>query len=426
MFVQQDYILNGQGHGQLAEALQGVRFDPKLMRPYLNERGQRVVDVFKGMVLNHNAKGNEPKYAPQYQPELITNLQARGINSPVFNAVALRKEEWIQLDAVVLRAARYRLRAWADLASANSFGGFNGMGKMILEHETMSDPGEAIVDMDGLTEGRTDAPQFQLQGLPLPLTHSDFWYSSRRLAVSRNSSTPLDTTSGETAGRRVAEAIEKTLIGVIPGMSYGGSGTPYSSGYGYGRVSQVYGYGNFPNRNTATFYRPNGNGRSGSGWVPGDLIKDILAARSQLYADKFYGPFMVYHSPDWDQYLDNDYIVTAGAGNVSGLATQTIRDRLRSIEGITDVRRLDFMFTSAAAQAAGAGNDATTFFPFTMMIVQMTPDVARAVNGMDITTIQWESIGGMKLSFKVMAIQVPQLRADFYGNCGILHATASL
>ena len=58
-------------------------------------------------------------------------------------------------------------------------------------------------------------------------------------------------------------------------------------------------------------------------------------------------------------------------------------------------------------------------------IVQMTSDVARAVVGMDITTVQWESKGGMQLNFKVMCINVPQIRADFYGNCGILHATTS-
>ena len=40
-------------------------------------------------------------------------------------------------------------------------------------------------------------------------------------------------------------------------------------------------------------------------------------------------------------------------------------------------------------------------------------------------SVQWESVGGMRLNFKVMAIQVPQLRADYYNNCGILHATTS-
>jgi len=59
---------------------------------------------------------------------------------------------------------------------------------------------------------------------------------------------------------------------------------------------------------------------------------------------------------------------------------------------------------------------------FTLIMVQMTSDVARAVDGMGITTVQWPSKGGMQLNFKVMCIQVPQLRATKAGACGILHA----
>ena len=238
------------------------------------------------------------KSEPDYRPFRIPDLQRRGINSPVFNATALRKEEWIELDRVVLRAARFRLRAWADLATANSFGGFPGMSKMILEHETMSDPGEALVDMDALTEGRTDSPMFQLQGLPLPITHCDFWYDARRLAISRNTGTPLDTTMGEAAGRRVAESVEKVTIGVDTGITYGGASTQVG---GYGRNSSVYGYLNFPPRVTSvTGYSPTGNGRAGTGWVPLDTVKDVLAVLQAMYKQKFYGPFMIYHSNDWD------------------------------------------------------------------------------------------------------------------------------
>jgi hypothetical protein len=323
------------------------------------------------------------------------------------------------LDAVVLRAARFRLRAYADLAAANSFGGFNGMSKLILEHETMSDPGEAIVDFDGITEGRSDTPLFQLQGLPLPITHSDFWFSSRRLAVSRNSGTPLDSTMAEAASRRVAERVEKTTIGVSTGPTYGGNSTQQG---GYGRASSVYGYINFTNRLTYTTL----NNPSSGTWNAGKTLADVLAMRDQLYAGKFYGPFIIYHSNDWDKYLDNDYIVAAGQGGVQGLATQTLRERLKSIEGVMDVRRLDFLFGTQLSSSIGPGTDVdVTLKPFTLLMIQMTPDVCRAVNGMDITTVQWESIGGMRLNFKVMCIQVPQLRADYYGNCGILHATTS-
>ena len=86
----------------------------------------------------------------------------------------------------------------------------------------------------------------------------------------------------------------------------------------------------------------------------------------------------------------------------------TLRDRLLRIEQIQDVRRLDF-FTNT----------------FSLLVVQMTPDVARAVNGLDFTTLQWQTMGGMRLNFRVMAIQVPQLRADYNGNCGICHGTPS-
>lgn len=420
-----DFVINEgggslRGGGPVGEILAGVRFDPGVLRPYfdtVNGRTEKLCTVNTGRMTYNQERG---RYEPVFEQVRINDLRESGVDSPVFNATSLRKEEWVMLDTVVVRAARYRLRAYADLAASNSFGGFNGMSKMILEHETMSDPGEAMVDMDGLTPGRTDAPQFQLQGLPLPITHSDFWFSSRRLAISRNSGTPLDTTMGEAAGRRVAENIEKTTIGTNSGVTYGGNSSQVG---GYGRAATVYGYTNFTPRLTmTTLYAP-----TAGGYSPGSTLNNVLQCRDLLYANKFYGPFMLYHSNDWDRYMDTDYILTGG-----NVATQSLRERLKAIEGIADVRRLDFLFASnvvtdsSSASYKGPGGEgftATSTSPFTLLFVQMTPDVARAVNGMDITTVQWESHGGMQLNFKVMAIQVPQLRADHYGNCGILHAT---
>lgn len=424
--VFQDFIVNGgsgmEGHGPVGQALIGNAagdIEPGLQRPYYETNpqhphyGQRCVSVRSGRQVFNKANGRVERKLVQ----LTLNQAERvfGRLPPVVNATSLRKEEWIMLDTVVLRASRYRLRAWSDLSAANSFGGFNGMSKTILEHETQSDPGEAIVDMDGLTQGRTDTPLFQLQGVPLPITHSDFWYSSRVLAISRNTGTPLDTTMGEAAGRRVAESIEKTLIGVNTGITYGGASTYVG---GYGRTSTVFGYLNFTSRLTfaGTFAKP-----TSVGWTPSQTLASVLGMRDLLYARKFYGPFMLYTSNDWDQYMDNDYILTGG-----NVATQTLRERLKAIEGIQDVRRLDFLFSAIPNPAFGPGGEGVTVGnPFTLLMVQMTPDVCRAVNGMDITTVQWESQGGMRLNFKVMCIQVPQLRADFYGNCGILQATAA-
>lgn len=377
-----------------------------LRRPYFDKNGRPAVTVNLGRTTL--VKGVQ---TPIKEHVTLNDLVFRHgfLPTPIMNATSLRKEEWIMLDQTVLKAARLRLRAWSDLSAANSFGGFDGMSKMILEHETMSDPGEAVVDMDGLTDGRTDSPLFQLEGIPLPITHSDFWYAARRLRVSRNSGTPLDATSAEAAGRRVAETIEKTTIGVETGVTYGGgSSTPT-----YGRTSKVYGYTNFTGRLTKT------NLTTPTGSNAASTVADVLAMRQQMYNNKFYGPFMIYHSNDWDTYLDNDYILSGG-----NVATQTLRQRLEAITDIAGVRRLDYLASSATTFAA-APDRIITANPFTLIMVQMTSDVCRAVNGMDITTVQWESVGGMRLNFKVMAIMVPQIRADYYGRTGILHATTS-
>ncbi len=382
MFV--DFVQNGQGHGEVGGRLQECRFDPNLLRPYRDGQGVPCVDVQTGEdVYNSELEC----YEPIVEKARITDLVNAGQMNPVTNVTTLlRKDEWKLMDRAVLKAARQRLTAWGDLASRNSFGGFNGMSRTLLEHETMSDPGEALVDMDGLTEGRGDKPLFQLEGLPLPITHSSFWFTARKLAVSRNSGTPIDLTMAEAAGRRVAEMVEETLIGTKTGMTFGVTAD-------YNNAPTVYGYTNHPDRNTKIdMTAPDGaNGTT--------ILTEWLAVRELLYTDRFYGPYMVYVSDNYDQFLDNEFKTNSGL---------SLRTRLLQIDNVLGIKRLDFLTTDDS-----------------VLFVQMTSDVARAVNGMGITTVQWDTHGGMKTNFKVMAIMVPQLRSDFNGRCGIAHATTS-
>jgi hypothetical protein len=55
----------------------------------------------------------------------------------------------------------------------------------------------------------------------------------------------------------------------------------------------------------------------------------------------------------------------------------------------------------------------------TVLLVQMTSDVVRLINGFAPKVLQWSTQGGLIHHFKVMAIQVPQMRADQDGNSGI-------
>ncbi len=346
-----DYILSGQAHGDVATRLMNNNFDPNCLRPWIGQDGRTYLTTMQNgkPVVN-----------------LVTNVSA-----------TLRKDEWILLDQVIIKAAKARLRAVADLRSAGlQFVIPNGMGKTVLEFEKQSDISPADVSMDGIKEADSDRPLYDLTSLPLPIIHKDFQFSARQLATSRNGNTPLDTTMAELSARRVAEEAEKLLLGESASFAYGG-GT-------------VFGYTNFPDRLTKVLTAPTTANHAVT-------LAEILQMRTQSTDAFHYGPWILYNSNAWDEFLDEDFSSLKG--------DNTFRERILSLDGISDVRTLDFL----------SGTQ--------LILVQQTSDVARMVIGMDITTLQWESQGGMQLNFKVMAILVPQLRSDFNSNTGIVHGT---
>lgn len=373
-----DFVQNGVGHGDLADQLVRTHFDAGLQRPMRAKNNRTYFCVNTGQ---KNEDGSAIR-KNVWKEDLIS----QGVM--VSNATSLRKDEWILLDDKVLKVARTRLSAYNDLRSANTMSGFDGMANPILQWETESDPGSAIVDMDGITTGNNDSPQFQLESMPLPITRSDFHYSSRQLAASRNIGMGLDVSSAESSARRVAEAIERTTIGTQTGMTFGAQPTG-------GNASTVFGYTNHPDRLTNTSVTvPDGT----NGTV---TVTEVLGLLDDLAAANHFGPFIIYHSTDWTQFMGDDY-KTEDA--------RTLKERLLAIDGIQDVRRLDELTNT-----------------FTLLIVELTADgqTARAINGMEITTIRWQEMGGRVENFSVMAIQVPNLRSDFNGNTGIMQATTA-
>lgn len=387
-----DFVLNGRGFGEVGTVLQGMRYEPGLLRPFIDQNGVPSVTVNSGRMVMDNKTG---MYVPKPVKLSIEQARRMGMNSPVWNATSLRKEEWQMMDRQVLLAARSRLSVAQDLMDRNTFGGFNGMAKMTLEYEAMSDPGHVYIDMDARSSGASDSPLFKLRSLPLPITHVDFTFSERRLAVSRNGGSPLDMTMPEAGARRIGESLEQQTLGTATGMTYGTVSTGPTAHDG---TSTVYGYTTFPSRLTKT------NLTAPTGTNAATVLAEILAMKDQMTANKFYGPWVIYHSDGWDQYMDNDYYVTS-----TGAPYITLRERLKKIQGIEDVKRADFLTQD-----------------YQLIMVQHTADVARMVVGLPITTVQWPEKGGLEQCFKILCIIVPQLRSDYNGNCGILHATTAV
>lgn len=359
-----DFIYNGQASGSVATRLLECGFDPAVLRPFRGAKDGRSYISRPGPVLN----GKQT-----YKAVPVANA----------NATLLRLE-WTALDEVVIRAALPRLRAVADLRGRGlQFTIPNGMAKTVLQTQAQSSITPATISMDGLGDSIGDRPNYNLTNLPLPIIHKDFSFPAREIAVSRNGNMPLDLSMAELAARTVAEGAEQLLLGTSPSYSYGGG--------------SIYGYTNFPQRITYALHSP-----LASGWIPRTLVNDILAMRQASQQALHYGPWVLYTSLAWDAFLDNDLnAVDANSSNI------TLRDRIRRIDGIEDVVTLDYL----------NGYD--------MVMVQQTTNVVREVVGMDITTVQWETHGGLQLHFKVMCILVPQLRADYNGNTGIVHGSVA-
>lgn len=289
----------------------------------------------------------------------------------------LRREEWMALDRALIDISRSRLGGIDDLKSRGlTYNLGNAMGTTVLEYQDISDSMEAELSMDGVTRGNADRPEFGSVYLPIPIIHVDFDLNLRTLSASRNNGNPLDTTMVEHAGRKVKEKLEAMLF----------TSTSYSYGGG-----TIYSYLNQPHRNPVVSTTVWDDSATGA-----NIIADIQKMKKASIAAKHYGPWTLYIPTEYETRLDEDY--------VSGYP-KTIRARIMELNGIEKIQVVDTLTD---------GN---------VLLVQMTSDVVRLVTGMDMQVIEWKTEGGMVSKFKVMAIQVPQIRNDHDGNSGLTHLT---
>jgi len=346
--------------------------------------GQSSGDVGDRLLENNMDSGALRPYQGADGRCYITLNQRGPDGKPIVRLVAnanstLLKDEWKEIDKVAKEAAKPRLRFVQDLVTrglVHTVG--NGMGKTMLEEQRSSDVNDASISMDGLAEGERDRQEHDSVSIPLPIIHKDFSFTLREIQASRNGTSPLDTKGIAAAGQKVGEMVEKLALGVAPAYKYGG-------GYVYGAL-------NYPSALTKTITAP-----TASGWTGTTLLDEVLAMKSQSQAAHYYGPWMVYCSPSWDRYMDADF---------KSQSDITLRERLSKIDGIGGIKTLDYMTD------------------YDIVMIQMTSDVIRMVDGLKMSVVQWDSNGGMKKNFKVMTILVPQPGCDFNSNTGIVYASA--
>ena len=324
------------------------------------------------------------------QVDLISNGRASGsvaarLLASGMNVNALRTndvllyDDWKLIDSVVIKAYAERLVGVADLqARGLTFDVPGGLGKTVLGFQRASDIEDAEVTMDGVTRTKQDRPEFDIGYLPLPITHADFSFSIREIEASRNGDMPLDTTMAEMAARKVSEKVEEILFNGLNQYAFGGG--------------IIYGYTDALGRNagnlTANWDASAADGES--------ILADVLAMKQMAINARRFGPYILYIPTAYESVMDSDF---------KDSSDKTIRQRLLEINNIQGVKVSDFMPTNE------------------VVLVQMSSDTVRIVNGLSVTTVQWETDGGMRINFKVMTIQVPQMRTDIADRSGIVHFT---
>lgn len=327
-----------------------------------------------------------PWFSDKYKRPLV-NVGGR---ITAADKATLRKDEWKELDQTVVRVARERLRVVSDLENAGlTYNLTNGIGTTIFEYEAMSEAGEAQLTMDGLDRGRSDRVRFELRYLPLPIVSMDFRVNARNLASSRRRGDPLDTTMAAQATRRVSEKIEDIVFNGASTFTYG-AGT-------------IYGMKDAPYRSSVTLsVNWDELVLDSDGTIGEKILADVQSMIKAAQNVNHYGPFNLYIPKNYGYLLGSDYTVgTTGSGQ-SGMG-RTIRERLLALEEVNDIRVGDKLDVD------------------NVMLLEMTSETVQLIRGLDMTTVQWESEGGMALNFKIMAIMVPLFRGDFQGQSGLVH-----
>jgi len=317
----------------------------------------------------------------QYQPgSVAARLMANGLNVNALRTNdVLRKEEWLLFDRTVIEIARPRLVAVGDLMTRGlTMPIANAMGTTIVQHETSSDMSAADINMTGLAEGERDRVLFSQVNTPLPIIHKDFQLSLRNLESGRRMGQPVDTTMAAIATRKVSDAAENMMFNGASVVAGGGT---------------IYGYKNHPSRNT---------GSTTTDWDLGTttgevILTDLTAMIAKAVADNMYGPYVVYIS-------NASYIRLLG--DFKAASDKSIIQRILEVPEIVAVRATSQISTGAE-----------------VVLVQMSTDVVDWLDGMQPTTVMWDSHGGMMIHFKVMMIGAPRIKADQSGQSGVVHYT---
>ena len=294
---------------------------------------------------------------------------------------ALRKDEWEELDDVVVEAAGPRTAILSRIPTKT----FDSMGVLLAQWNVSSQMTAADVSLSGRSVGQRDRVDYNINGVPLPIIYKDFEIGERELLASRAFGGGIDSTTAFEASRVVVEKMVDML--------YNGEATVNLNG------NTILGLTTHGNRNTGT--------AAGDFGTITNIETTIIAMIGALAGDSYHGP----HEVDiaTTQYIETLARYTDGSGQ-------------RAIDTIMEIPSIDAVNPSDQLAAGSLVMRQTTRNVLEWAQVNIGGET---VNGIQVALTEWISGDGLTHHFKVMAIGAPLVKADYATQSGIAHYTGA-
>lgn len=294
----------------------------------------------------------------------------------------LRRDEWEELDRMVVEAGREPLVGVADLRARDDLLRKVSIATSLATYNKSSAMGPPNFAMNPLADGERQRMDYGLAGVPIPFAFIDFQLDIRTLEASRRLGEGLDMMQGAEASYQIAKAWEGMLFNGTPAIAVADR---------LGTLNTIYGYKTHPDRNTGTALGDWGDTTSGYLYA----INTIQAMKAALQADLFFGPYWLYvNRHNW--------------ADIGVVNTQTDRRIMEVITADPEIAKLQ------VSSELDSGE---------IIMVDPKPRTIQWVEGAMLRPVEWDEKGGLGTNYRVIGAAAPLVKSTSSGQSGVAHWT---
>lgn len=324
---------------------------------------------------------------PQYAR--LQMMQTEEGRKQVRANASLPKQAWVGIEDAVYPAMDDVLTIVDDLRS-RGLTVSESVDNKVAEWHKQDYEATATISMEPETESDEGNVEYDLDGAPLPLIHSDFSIGFRETGTAGGppggmAGQDIETLNAEGSARAVAEAMERLVLygwePTIGGDDLGGTQDGYT----------MYGLTNHPSVHTGTL----GDWTSNPEVIRPNL-KDGMAR--DLKDDNFRPTgegYLAYVGEGLEDVLDDP--------DPEGTGDRLIRDRIENLNFIGDLRVSQFLEDDA------------------VLMFRPTSDVVDLAIALEEQVVQWED--PFRDYFKTVSAMTPRVKDTLRGQCGIAYYT---